>query len=394
MGRIDEHIGTRDFIFFRYSGWQETNTGASSVPRLFSITELPTQQYGVSWMHVFNPSLTMQVQYGRTHVEYNSLTQFNFAGASTYGLNPASWSFFGGISLLPSLTLSSPYFGGGEVNSPSPNESSIHEWKGSVTKTIGRHTFQAGGGWDEINYAELIRQGALDYNGVGTENFVGNPGSTVGLTTAGSQSGNALADFLLNMPELVTKRNVNVTEKPGGIGSVYLQDSWKATSKLTANIGLRYDRTDIPQYGTNAAIGENGSPEMGIWDFTTGQYIMQLLPPTCAVRGYAPCLPSPYTATNLPPYVVVSLHGKILHGTKTNFGPRLGLAYQVNSTLVVRAGFGIVYDNWAASTQLPQNPQGELAGRRHAGNRRPQPAGVNLYLNAECIWRRRSSAGI
>ena len=43
---------------------------------------------------------------------------------------------------------------------------------------------------------------------------------------------------------------------------------------------------------------------------------------------------------------------------KLNFGPRLGLAYSVNPTLAIRAGFGIVYDNWSGVTQEAQNFQG------------------------------------
>ncbi len=39
-GRIDQHIGDRDFIFFRYAGWQETNIGASSIPHLLSQGEI------------------------------------------------------------------------------------------------------------------------------------------------------------------------------------------------------------------------------------------------------------------------------------------------------------------------------------------------------------------
>jgi hypothetical protein len=60
----------------------------------------------------------------------------------------------------------------------------------------------------------------------------------------------------------------------------------------------------------------------------------------------------------LPANVVVAQNEKILKGSKTNVGPRFGLAYSVHDKLAIRAGFGITYDNWAASIQLPQNFQG------------------------------------
>jgi hypothetical protein len=137
---------------------------------------------------------------------------------------------------------------------------------------------------------------------------------------------------------------------------LFFQDSWKVNSRLTANIGLRYDRTFQPPYGTNATIGQNGGIETGEDNFNNGTYIIQKLPPSCDSRGHAPCIPGDGT---LPAHVVVSPNGKIYHDTKTNFGPRLGLAYRLTDTTAIRAGFGIFYDNWAAITQTAQNYEGD-----------------------------------
>jgi hypothetical protein len=356
-GRIDQHIGTKDFIFFRYAGIDWNQTAPSSLPTLFTSTQIPAQQYGVNWMHVFNPTTSMQVQYGRTHVEDNVLTQFtNHDLWKTYGCSADMCNaFVGGAAVLVTQTVTGG-FNGGEVNSPSSNLSSIHEWTGSVMKTIGNHQFQAGGGWDEVNYTAELRQGAVTFSGASTGNFSGNPNSPAGISSAqvSAQSGFGLADFLLDYPNSENKRNVLLSERPGGIGSIYLQDSWKMTRNLTVNYGVRYDRSVIPAYGTDASVGLQGSIETGDFDFNTGQYIIQQLPPLCSVRGHAPCLPSAV----LPPNVRVATGGKILHGSKDNIGPRLGLAYRVNDKMSIRGGFGISYDNWAAIIQMTQNYQG------------------------------------
>jgi hypothetical protein len=353
-GRIDQHIGTKDFIFFRYAGIQWSQTAPSTLPTLFTSTEIPAQQYGVNWTHVFNPTTSMQVQYGRTHVENNVLTQFNDHNLwQTYGCSADMCnSFVGGAAVLVTQTVTGG-FNGGEVNSPSSNLSSIHEWSGSVMKTLGNHQFQAGGGWDEVNYTAELRQGSVTFSGASTANFTGNPGSAPG-ASASAQSGFGLADFLLDYPNSETKRNVLLSERPGGIGSAYIQDSWKMTRNLTVNYGLRYDRSVIPAYGTEASVGLQGSIETGDFDFNTGNYIVQQLPPLCSVRGHAPCLPS----ATLPAHVVVASGSKILHGSKDNIGPRVGLAYRVNDKMSVRGGFGISYDNWAAIIQMTQNYQG------------------------------------
>jgi Carboxypeptidase regulatory-like domain len=356
-GRIDQHIGSKDFIFFRYSGIQWSQTAPSSLPTLFTSTEIPAQQYGVSWVHMFNPTTSMQVQYGRTHVEDNVLTQFKDHNLwQTYGCSADMCnSFVGGAAVLVTQTVTGG-FNGGEVKSPSSNLSSIHEWSGSVMKSIGNHQIQAGGGWDEVNYTAELRQGTVTFSGASTGNFTGNPNSPAGITSAqvSAQSGFGLADFLLDYPNSENKRNVLLSERPGGIGSAYVQDSWKMTRNLTVNYGIRYDRSVIPAYGTQASVGLQGSIETGDFDFNTGDYIIQQLPPLCSDRGHAPCLPSAV----LPPHVRVATGGKILHGSKDNIGPRLGLAYRVNDRMSVRGGFGISYDNWAAIIQMTQNYQG------------------------------------
>jgi hypothetical protein len=356
LARIDQHLGTKDFLFFKYAGWQQDSNGSSNIPHLSSNSTLPAQQYGGSWTHVFTPTLLVQVEYGRTHVEYDTFAKFDIPNIATgiYGMDPSySQSFVGGVTLMPNLSVSGG-FSGGETNSPSPNEANIHEYSGYISKTFGKHTFQAGGGWDQINFSELIRQGTITFSGAATANFAHNPGSLALAGQETSQSGNGLADFLLDQPNSANKRNVNITERIGGIASAYVQDSWRLTPKLTMNYGLRYDRTVWPQYGTEGSVGGQGSIETGDFNFTTGNYILQQAPPTCAVRGHAPCLPS----GTLPDHVVVALNKKIIHGSKLNFGPRFGLAYRVNDTMSVRAGFGITYDNWAAVTQEAQNYQG------------------------------------
>jgi len=363
-GRIDQHIGTKDFIFFRYAGIQWYQNAPSSLPTLFTSTQIPAQQYGVSWMHVFNPTTSMQVQYGKTHVEDNVLTQFNNHNLwQTYGCSTDMCnSFVGGAAVLITQTVTGG-FNGGEVNSPSPNLSSIHEWSGSVMKTIGNHQLQAGGGWDQVNYTAELRQGTVTFSGASTGNFGAvpgkagaNPGSPAAITAAQitAQSGFGLADFLLDYPNSENKRNVLLSERPGGIGSIYMQDSWKLTRNLTVNYGARYDRSVIPAYGTPASVGLQGSIETGDFDFNTGDYILQQLPPLCSDRGHAPCLPS----STLPAHVRVASGGKILHGSKDNIGPRVGFAYRANDKLSIRGGFGMTYDNWAAIIQMTQNYQG------------------------------------
>jgi hypothetical protein len=210
-----------------------------------------------------------------------------------------------------------------------------------------------------------VRNHTVKFGGGFTSNKFESPLSYASLGFAGGQTGNPqapdkfpgdpLASFLLNVPDGANRRNVHETTRPGGLMSLFIQDSWKTTPKLTLNFGLRYDRTFIPPYGTNATIGQQGGIETGDYDFSNGTYVLQKLPPPCSVRGFAPCIPGNGT---LPAHVVVDSRGKIAHDTLTNFGPRIGFAYRLGGRTVVRGAAGIVYDNWAAVSQMAQNIEG------------------------------------
>jgi hypothetical protein len=123
-----------------------------------------------------------------------------------------------------------------------------------------------------------------------------------------------------------------------------------------------------------------GSIETGDPDFNNGTYIVQQLPPLCSVRGHAPCLPS----ATLPADVVVAKGGRILHGSKMNFGPRFGFAYRVNNGFSVRGGIGMLWDNWSALIQMPQNYQGSWpdTGTLQINNTNT-PAAGGIYVSAQ-----------
>ena len=139
---------------------------------------------------------------------------------------------------------------------------------------------------------------------------------------------------------------------------VFGQDSWKATDRLTLNFGLRYDVTFIPPFGQSGTETQQGGISTGDMDFTTGNYILQHPPATCAVVGAPPCLPS----ATLPAHVIVDPRGKIAYNSYTNFGPRVGFAFLLDKRTAVRGGFGIVYDNWNAAVQTSQNISGAWPG--------------------------------
>ena len=137
-------------------------------------------------------------------------------------------------------------------------------------------------------------------------------------------TGNAAFNILLGLPSIQAFRG----SVPGGAFNLrsqeygfFVQDDWKATDRLTLNLGLRYDI--FP-----SATEEDG--RLGNYDPATR--VIQL-------------------ATNS--------GDRLIETDKNNFGPRLGFAYAIGAekNMVVRGGYGLLYT--LDSTDRPplvQNP--------------------------------------
>jgi hypothetical protein len=312
------------------------------------------------------------VLFSRTTVSDNAVTKFKTDTASIIqaaGFAPEFVGNFSGTSrsLLPDYQLGNGYVDGGEGIVLTPQATDNNQVSATLSKTKGTHTFSFGGSYITSVFSSPLSNVSVAFDNRQTDDGSGNGGFSV-------------ASALIGVPDRANRRDVSEKTRLGGLFSGFFQDSWKATSKLTLNYGVRYDLTLIPAYGTIDTIDKQGGIETGDFDFSNGTYVLQYPPPPCSVRGHAPCIPSfmldaqgnpiacdPATQTcmpagTLPPHVVVDPRGRIAHNTYTNVGPHLGFAYRVGNRTVVRGGAGIVYDNWAAVSQMSQNIEGGWPG--------------------------------
>ena len=132
-----------------------------------------------------------------------------------------------------------------------------------------------------------------------------------------------MADLLVGYLQQFDANTQAVVEQLQKAYAGYIQDDWKVSPNLTLNLGLRYEYT-TPYYGN--------SPNRNInFDFKTGQLIQ---------------------AKNPADYLVNPDH--------TNWGPRIGAAWQVvPRKLVLRGGYGLFYsgeDISGSDVNLPLNP--------------------------------------
>jgi Carboxypeptidase regulatory-like domain len=348
--RGDQTFGAKDSAWFRYSFINSTVNTSGGLPNLLTHHPIQARNWGGSYVHVFSPTQIVQGQFSHTTVLDNSTTFFKNSTSdiiSAVGFADGFTSGFAGLnggSLLASPGISG-LANGGESVDDTPKATDSYEFAGTYTRIMGNHEVKFGTSWDTANFASPLSQLSLAFTAP----------QTAAPQLPNVATGDPLSSFLLNVPSGANRRNVDELERPGGLLSAFLQDTWKATPRLTLNFGLRYDYPFLPAYGTNATIGKQGGIETGDMDFGNGTFIVQVLPPPCTLRGFAPCIPGNGT---LPAHVVVSPNRKITHNVHTNYGPRFGFAFKASEKTVVHGAFGIVFDDWAAVTQMAQNFEG------------------------------------
>jgi hypothetical protein len=366
--RLDHQFSQHDYVWARYTSFRQPVSGSGGFIGI--LHEQVTNGYNVAanYTHLFSGSMLAEFHFGRTNMNIDQGSHFenaapSFGTAVGFSANFAG-NFRGGVVMIPNVVIQN-YIGNpnpaahGAAQVDNTNASNIWEYGGDFTKTIGRHTFKAGANFASNNANALYLNSNVQFSSANTADP--NPAKNAPPT------GDALASFLLGVPTSAGRRNVIETEHSGWVDGFYAMDQWKVTNKLSVNLGLRYDLTLIPIYGDN----KNANNFVGDMNFRDGTYIIARNAPSCAVTNAAPCIPN----GTLPSHVIVTPLGgtAIYHTDKSNIQPRVGVAYQLLPTTVIRAGYGRFYDNWAAITQTAQNYEGTWPSLDQLGSANMNP---------------------
>ena len=352
--RLDHQFTERDNLWARYVGFWQPVAGSGGFVGLPHSQKTDGFNVAAGYSHAFSSSSLFEARFGRVVLTINQNS--NPSGApGSYGptiFNPNyAGNFRGGLEMIPEVAILG-FIGNANASAHNAAQvdytkaSNIWEGGGAFTKIYQRHTFKMG-----VDFAS--NNANAEYLNSGVVFSAANTSAADTATQIGTVTGSAVASFLLGLPNSATRRNVLETEHGGWVDGAYFMDQWKATNKLTVNLGLRYDLTLMPIYG-NSGLGNNF---VGDLDARHGIYYVErdaaaCNPPTVG----APCFPGGTLPAN------VSLtplgNGAIYHNDLTNFQPRVGFAYQLRENTVLRAGYGRFYDNWAAITQTAQNFEG------------------------------------
>jgi Carboxypeptidase regulatory-like domain/TonB-dependent Receptor Plug Domain/TonB dependent receptor len=254
---------------------------------------------GATWITSDRSLLEARLGYSSTQAGKNPPALGSDSALQTFGLPglPADPRVAGG---LPTQLISGYSDLGRQATNPQWQYPTVFNPKVNYTWTSGSHSLKSG----------------YEFQGIATEVQDVNP--LYGRDTyngqftrpAGASSSNLynLADFMLGLRAQYALSSVLVANLRRNMHFAYMQDDWRASSRLTLNLGLRYE------YSTPYWEKDN------------------------VLSNFDP-------ATNS---MVIAKSGSIydralINPDRNNFGPRLGFAYTVTPRTVLRGGYGISY---------------------------------------------------
>jgi hypothetical protein len=283
-GRVDWAINSKNTAYASYSAQKNNSLNDQST----GTGDLTNGNFTTNQMIVANVTVN-------SVISNSSVNQFTAGYQYWNNLIASSIS-------APLVTFPDASFG---TNTNVPQQSWQRKWqfRDDLSKTIGRHTLKGGvdfihnpseGGFFEFSSTleiDFADDPSIILNSAKYPQKFATPGAVTGMTQA---NGNPY--FLVATKQL----------------GFYFQDDWKVSSRLTLNLGLRWDK-DFNMIG--------GS------DVTKSRTYQELV-----------ALNSPFSN----PYV-----SKVPHDDNKDFSPRVGFAYDPTGkgTHVVRGGVGLYYGN-------------------------------------------------
>jgi hypothetical protein len=322
LARVDHYFSDSERIFGRVG--YAPFTSFSSITNLAfaeqTISSQPDTTALIGLTSTFTPNWLGEFRLSYTRLQVNNYPQSQGFKPSSLGFGPAFTNYVG-YNQFPAISVQTYNAGSGlQVTGASPND---FDMLGGPTRTlVPQDNWQA---QYQLNWIkkrhnikfgtdlQLVRMNAYNSQyAAGQFNFDRTYTQGPDPSTTTLNGGNGLASLLLGVPVGGTITITNPLFLYYKYYSLFVQDDYRVTNRLTLNLGVRWE------YQTPYA---EKFGQIGYFDFNA-------IEPTTGQKGtFKEDAPGAYEETP----------------RKKNFSPRLGLAWQVAPKTVVRAGAGIFF---------------------------------------------------
>ncbi len=306
--RYDHYLTDKLTAFTRYSYHLYNQTAGPGIPGPSGqgagiVSRVMNWQTATGVTFIISPTSSLEVRFGASKSE-GMKTPATLDGKNemldTYGITglPTDPAIAGGLT-TQNVTGYASY--GRDYTSPQWQNPLVLDPKVNYSKIIARHTLKAG-----YEFQAIDTTTSTTSNPAYGQNTYG--GQFTNPTPTKSNNIYNLSDFLLGYQSVYQLTNFTQAHQRQRMDFGYLQDDFKVSSRLTLNLGIRYE-------------------------FATPEYERDN-----HMTNFDPATNSLVTATG------GSLYSQALvHPRYKDFAPRLGLAYSIDPKTVIRTGYGISY---------------------------------------------------
>jgi hypothetical protein len=346
--RVDQQFGPSNAVFGRYSYLYQTQVQGSPLPGVADggpsrpgSGHTESQNAALGWTHIFTPHLVNEARVG-----YSRIFDKRFQNdANVLGI-PAQYGIPGVPQIpenggLPLFTFNQLSNLGAAATIPSDKASDVFQVTENITVDRGNHQIRTGFEFQHVAYPQLTptqSRGNFTNNGEFTSVLNSTDGSTDRAQFALIP---VVSPYNPQQNYLGGANTLTASSFPPAFYPIrlyygaYVEDNYRATQKLTLNLGVRYEYIGSPEerdgrFGSLVSSYSGDSPDGLSHYYVPSENIGQL--PTAFLTLL--------TSNNI---TLTPTNNYIGNAQKANFGPRVGFAFQALRNLAIRGGFGIFY---------------------------------------------------
>ncbi|HEY3443478.1 MAG TPA: TonB-dependent receptor [Paludibaculum sp.] len=338
--RVDQNVGDKQRFFIRASQYRRDSLYNDYFSNAATGSQFLFDSKTAMIDHVWTLSPTMVLN---TRYSYNRFIRGSDGNALGTGFDITQLGFSSqyasqvpkDIARFPRINLTG-YISNGFTGENRPVNN--HTVSATLSKASGKHSIRTGFEFrvyqEADNFFSNGQTGQFTFDSTWTrgplDNSAVSPGSI----------GQSVASLLLGLPGSASiARAADYIEQSGSWG-FFVQDDYKLSSKLTLNVGLRYEfETPLKERFNRSTLDFDPTYKQDISAAALAKYAT-IYP---NITGGFPELPvSAFTTNGGMTFAGLNGNNGNLYNTPKNvFLPRVGLAYQLTPRTVIRSGFGM-----------------------------------------------------